>query len=91
MIENEAVAKLLKLKSFQIIPTPIGKDENGDFVVKTQIKTFEDGGRTIELVNKIVKESTMVVVKDVSAFAKGKDEIEATENSIIATAELLGL
>lgn len=91
MFENENLQKLLKQESFQIESTPMGTDDNGNFIVKTQIKTFEDGGRLVEMVGKTVKESTKIVVKDVVGFAKGSDEIEATEKSIVVASGLLGL
>lgn len=91
LTENENVQKLLKQESYQIDSTPMGQDENNLFIVKTQIKTFEDGARVIEMVGKTVKESDKVIVKDVVGFAKGADEIEATEKSIIVASSLLGL
>jgi len=90
-MEMESVSKLLRENSYDVTLTHKGFSEKTGHMIEAVVVLLEDGGKEVELANKVVKESTKLTKKRVSVLSVDADFDVASQKALERAASLLGL
>ena len=77
--------------SYDVTLTHKGFSEKTGHMLEAVVILLEDGGKEVELANKVVKESTKLTKKRVSVLSVDADFDVASDKALAKAAELLGL
>lgn len=86
-----AINKLMNENSYDVTLTHKGFSEKTGHMLEAVVILLEDGGKEVELANKVVKESTKLTKKRVSVLSVDADFDVASDKALAKAAELLGL
>lgn len=86
-----AIDKLMNENSYDVTLTHKGFSEKTGHMLEAVVILLEDGGKEVELANKVVKESTKMTRKRVSVLSVDADFDVASDKALAKAAELLGL
>lgn len=86
-----AINKLMNESSYDVTLTHKGFSEKTGHMLEAVVILLEDGGKEVELANKVVKESTKLTKKRVSVLSVDADFDVASDKALAKAAELLGL
>lgn len=86
-----AIDKLMSENSYDVTLTHKGFSEKTGHMLEAVVILLEDGGKEVEMANKVVKESTKLTKKRVSVLSVDADFDVASDKALAKAAELLGL
>lgn len=87
----DAINKLLGENSYDVTLTHKGFSEKTGHMIEAVVILLEDGGKEVELANKVVREATKMTKKRVSVLAVDTNFDTASEKALEKAASLLGL